>query len=104
MNFINFDEEISKIRVRLGNAIDGIFIENGNVDVIECEDESLMVSLSEGNTNVISVQFDENIKSTVVVTKDENNSTTDIHDVMDLSTDDMVAIYEFVWYELKEKK
>ncbi len=95
-NFINFEEQVGKIRISLAQQTEELFKENQNITVLDCNGEGLAISTADGTQNVVSIGYD----GEGVFTKTESG---EVHDLMDLDTDDMVAIYENVWYQLKEK-
>lgn len=96
-NFINFEEQVGKIRVNLANSTEALFKELNHIEVLNCGDEGLAITTSEGTQDVASIGYD--IEGGVYV----KTESGEVHDYMDLDTDDMVAIYENVWYQLKEK-
>lgn len=97
-NFIDFEEQVGKIRVSVAQQTEELFKENGNIQTItlECNGEGLAISTADGIWDVSSIGYD----GEGVFVKTESG---EVHDHMDLDTDDMVAIYENVWYQLKEK-
>lgn len=96
-NFIDFEKQVGNIRLRLAHEIESLFKELNRVEVLNCADEWLGITTSEGTQNVASIGYD--IEGGVYV----KTESGEVHDYMDLDTDDMVAIYENVWYQLKEK-
>ena len=95
-NFIDYSEQIGKIRVNLANNTESLFKELNHIEVLNCADEGLAITTSEGTQDVASIGCD--IEGVYVKTE-----SGEIHNYMDLDTDDMVAIYENVWYQLNEK-
>lgn len=96
-NFINFEEQVGKIRVRLAHETEILFKELNRVEVLDCTGEGVAISTADGTQDVTSIGYD--IGGSVYV----KTESGEVHDHMDLDTDDMVAIYEHVWYQLKEK-
>jgi hypothetical protein len=96
-NFINFEERVGKIRIEATQQTEELFKENGNIQVIATGDEGLAISTVDGTQDVASIGYDH---EGGVYVKTESG---EVHDLMDLETDDIVAIYEHVWYQLKEK-
>ncbi len=96
-NFINFEEQVGKIRINLANSTESLFKELNRIEVLDCTGEGLAISTAEGTQDVTSIGYD--IGGSVYV----KTESGEVHDYMDLDTDDMVAIYENVWYQLKEK-
>jgi hypothetical protein len=96
-NFINFEERVGKIRVEATQQTEELFKENQNITVLDCNSEGLGISTADGTQDVASIGYDN---EGGVYVKTESG---EVHDLMDLETDDIVAIYENVWYQLKEK-
>jgi hypothetical protein len=96
MEFINFEEQVGKIRVSVAQQIENLFEVNNNVVVLDCGGEGLSISTADGTQDIASVGYDNDS----VFVKTESG---DVYDVMDLDTDDMVAIYENVWYQFVQK-
>jgi hypothetical protein len=95
-NFRNFEEQVIAIRVAIVEETEELFKENPEQQNLECGGEGLSISMADGYQDVERIIYDP---SSTVWVKTENG----VHDLMDLETDDMVAIYENVWYQLKEK-
>jgi hypothetical protein len=96
-NFTNFEQQVGLIRIEIDQQINNLFKEAPYTISLDCKGEGLSISSNDGTQDVTSI--DHNNDSGVTITTDSN----EVHDLMDLDTDDMVAIYENVWYQLKEK-
>ncbi len=94
-NFINFEELVGGIRVRLAHETEGIL---RNVEPIICSDEDSLVYITtvDGVKKIAEISYSDNSVKLLSMGSAE-------YDFMDLETDDMVAIYEYVYYVLFEK-
>ena len=96
-NFTNFEQQVGLIRIEIDRQISNLFKETPDIISLDCKGEGLSISTSEGTQDVTSIDYNSDSGVTVMTDCDE------VHDLMDLDTDDMVAIYENIWYQLKEK-
>lgn len=96
MYFIDFEQQVGKIRVRLAHETDLLFKNSPSTNEVACKDDYVAITTAEGTEAVSTISYDGN--STFVTTK-----SGEVHDFMDLDTDDMVAIYEYVYYAIYDK-
>jgi hypothetical protein len=97
-NFINFEEQIGKLRVQATKQTEELFKENHNIQTLNTDDSGLGITTVDGTQFIASIGYDD---EGGVYVKTESG---EVHDLMDLETDDIVAIYEQVWYQFKEKE
>ena len=92
-NYTDFNEEVGKIRVRLAQQTEALLKPAIPPTIYNCKNEGVAISTAEGTMNVETIGYDNG----GVFVKTE---TGEVWDYMDLDTDDMVAIYEHVWYQI----
>lgn len=97
MNFIDFEQQVSKIRVRLAHEIDLLFKNSPSTNEVACKDDYVAITTADGPHVVSTINYDGN--GTFVTTQSD-----EVHDFMDLDTDDMVALYEYVYYAIYDKE
>ena len=96
MYFIDFEQQVGKIRVRLAHETDLLFKNSPSTNEVACKDDYVAITTAEGSEAVSAINYDGN--GTFVTTK-----SGEVHDFMDLDTDDMVALYEYVYYAIYDK-
>lgn len=92
-NYTDFLEEVGKIRVRLAQQTEALLKPAIPPAIYNCKNEGVAISTAEGTMNVETIGYDNG----GVFVKTE---TGEVWDYMDLDTDDMVEIYEHVWYQI----
>jgi hypothetical protein len=98
-NFIDFNERLSKLRVDLMRATEALMkSDQPPFTQFDVTDEGLAISTAEGTLDVETIAYEPFNKTVMVKT-----ATGDVWDYSDLETDDMVAIYEHVYYQVYEK-
>ena len=98
-NFIDFNERLGKLRVDLMKATEAL-MKSDQPPFIEFDvsDEGLAISTAEGTQDVQTIAYDFMSKSVTLKT-----TAGEVWDYADLETDDMVAVYENVYYQVYEK-
>ncbi len=96
-NFIDFNERVSNLRIDLMRATEALMKSEqppfAQYDVL---DEGIAISTADGTLDVQTIFYDQ---SSVCV----KTTTGEIWEYSDLETDDMVAIYESIYYLVYEK-
>ena len=92
-NFINFEEQVSSIRINASQEIDRLFIEN-NIDNIQID--SVFINSENGIVEITECEY---VDGSGVTLTDEFSVS---HMLMDLDTDDIIAIYEEIWFNLNK--
>jgi hypothetical protein len=87
-HFLNFNEEVGRIRK---NMVAEIYSMMNSLLAIECNKGDFGATLSDGDHTVTNVRL--TLADCVVIVTEEGNEV----DVTELSTDDMVALYEFIF-------
>ena len=89
--FLNFDEEIRRIRLNMVLNVESMVSGDPAVD---CRGKHVMITATDGEQKVATI-FQE-LMGTTVCLKTEDGLCVDF---TELNTDDMVAIYEFLFNE-----
>jgi hypothetical protein len=98
-NFIDFNEQLTRLRVDLMRATEALMkTDQPPFTSLSTADEGLAISTAEGTLDVESIYYNFLEKSVQLKT-----STGEIWEYSDLETDDMVAIYENIYYQIYEK-
>jgi hypothetical protein len=98
-NFIDFNERLSKLRVDLMRATEALMkSDQPPFAEFDVEGEGLAISTAEGTQDIKTI-FYENLSKVVCI----KTTSGEVWDYSDLETDDMVAIYEHVYYQVYEK-
>jgi len=96
-NFIDFNERVSNLRIDLMRAAEALMKSEqppfAQYDVL---DEGIAISTADGTLDVQTIFYDQ---SSVCL----KTTTGEIWEYSDLETDDMVAIYESIYYLVYEK-
>jgi len=96
-NFIDFNERVSNLRIDLMRATEALMKSEqppfAQYDVL---DEGIAISTADGTLDVQTIFYDQ---SSVCL----KTTTGEIWEYSDLETDDMVAIYESIYYLVYEK-
>ena len=96
-NFIDFNERLTKMRVDLMRATEALVkTEQPPFAQFDVSNEGLAISTAEGTQDVQTIFYDQ---STVCL----KTTAGEIWEYSDLDTDDMVAIYEHIYYQVYEK-
>jgi len=96
-NFIDFNERVSNLRIDLMRATEALMkSEQPPVAQYDVLDEGIAISTADGTLDVQTIFYDQ---SSVCV----KTTTGEIWEYSDLETDDMVAIYESIYYLVYEK-
>jgi len=94
--FIDFmEDQIGKIRLAINKEVEAMMEPIGELD---CINMGIGITNDNGNVDVSTIFYDYFNKCVCV--KDETGL---IHDMMDLDTDSMNAIYEHVYYRLYQQ-
>lgn len=93
MNFIDYGKQVNDIRVDLLRDIDELMI---NGEEIDASADYLAIADIEHGTLGVQTIFD-NFGTKVLKTE-----TGSVVDIADLETDDLVAIYEYLYNETQE--
>ena len=97
-NFIDFNERLTKMRVDLMRATEALVkTEQPPFAQFDVSNEGLAISTAEGTQDVQTIFYDP---STTVWLKTKSG---EVWEYSDLDTDDMVAIYEHIYYQVYEK-
>ena len=98
-NFIDFNGLVIRLRRDLIRATEALMkTDQAPFTSLSAVGEGLAISTAEGTQDVETIYYD--FLSNVVQLK---TSTGEIWDYSDLETDDMVAIYENIYYQIYEK-
>jgi hypothetical protein len=98
-NFIDFNERLSKLRVDLMRATEALMkSDQPPFAEFDVSDEGLAISTAEGTLDIQTIAYDFMSKSVMLKTE-----SGEVWDYADLETDDMVAVYENVYYQVYEK-
>jgi hypothetical protein len=101
-NFIDFNEQLTRLRVDLMRATEALMkTYQPPFTSLSTVGEGLAISTAEGTLDVETIYYDflSHIEGNVLL----KTSTGEIWDYSDLETDDMVAIYENIYYQMYEK-
>jgi len=98
MVFTDFSGTIGQVRTKMGIAVDNLMAETSGM--LNVEDSDLRISWSDGELDVQTIALDTTGEVPLTYVKTHSGKAIDF---MELSTDDMVAIYEHIWYRVKEK-
>jgi len=97
-NFIDFNEQLTRLRVDLMRATEALMkTDQPPFTSLSAVGEGLSISTAEGTLDVETIYYD--FLGQVIL----KTSTGEIWDYSDLETDDMVAIYENIYYQIYEK-
>lgn len=98
-NFIDFNEKIVNMRVDLMRATEALLkTDQPPFTQLDVKDEGLAISTTEGTLDVQTIFYDQFTSNVYLKT-----TTGEIWEYSDLDTDDMVAIYENIYYQMYEK-
>jgi uncharacterized protein YprB with RNaseH-like and TPR domain len=98
-NFIDFNEQLTNLRVDLMRATEALMkTYQPPFTSLSTVGEGLAISTAEGTLDVETIYYDFLGQAVQLKT-----STGEIWDYSDLDTDDMVAIYENIYYQMYEK-
>jgi hypothetical protein len=98
-NFIDFNEQLTNLRVDLMRATEALMkTYQPPFTSLSAVGEGLAISTAEGTLDVETIYSDFLGQAVQLKT-----STGEIWDFSDLETDDMVAIYENIYYQMYEK-
>ena len=98
-NFIDFNEQLTNLRVDLMRATEALMkTDQPPYTSLFVVGEGLAISTAEGTLDVETIYYDFLGQAVQLKT-----STGEIWDYSDLDTDDMVAIYENIYYQMYEK-
>ena len=98
-NFIDFNEQLTRLRVDLMRATEVLMkTYQPPFTSLSTVGEGLAISTAEGTLDVETIYYDFLGQAVQLKT-----STGEIWDYSDLDTDDMVAIYENIYYQMYEK-
>ena len=99
MNFIDFNEQLTRLRVDLMRATEVLMkTDQPPFTSLSAVGEGLAISTSDGTQDVETIYYD--LFSQAVQLK---TSAGEIWNYSDLETDDMVGIYENIYYQIYEK-
>ena len=99
MNFIDFNEQLTRLRVDLMRATEALMkTDQPPYTSLFVVGEGLSISTAEETQDVETIYYD--LFSQAVQLK---TSTGEIWNYSDLETDDMVAIYDNIYYQMYEK-
>lgn len=87
--FLNFDEEVRRIRTNMVMNVESMVSGDPAVD---CRGKHVMITTTDGE-QAVSTIFQELMGTTVCLKTEEGLCV----DFSELNTDDMVAIYEFLF-------
>lgn len=97
-NFIDFNERLSQLRVDLMRATDSLMkSDQPPFAQYDVSGEGLAISTADGTQDVQTIFYD--LSGTVCL----KTTAGEIWEYSDLETDDMVAIYENIYYQVYEK-
>lgn len=98
-NFIDFNEQLTRLRVDLMRATEALMkTDQPPFTSLSAVGEGLAISTAEGTEDVETIYYD--LFSQAVQLK---TSAGEIWNYSDLETDDMVAIYDNIYYQIYEK-
>jgi hypothetical protein len=98
-NFIDFNEQLTNLRVDLIRATEALMkTYQPPFTSLSTVGEGLAISTAEGTQDVETIYYDFLGQAVQLKT-----SAGEIWDYSDLETDDMVAIYENIYYQMYEK-
>ena len=89
-HFLDFQEEVGKIRLNINKEVEGLM---ESAETLDCRDTGVAITHDCENQNVSTIFKD--ILGNGVTVKTESGTCVDF---IELSTDDMVAIYEHIHY------
>lgn len=98
-NFIDFNEHLGKLRVDLIKATEALMKrEQPPFAQIDVSEEGLAITSAEGTQDIQTIFYDKMCPGVCLKT-----TSGEVWDYADLETDDMVAIYEHIYYVCYEK-
>jgi hypothetical protein len=101
-NFIDFNEQLTRLRIDLIRATEALMkTYQPPYTSLSTVGEGLAISTADGALDVETVYYD--FLSPIEGNVQLKTSTGEIWDFSDLETDDMVAIYENIYYQMYEK-
>lgn len=92
--YVDFFGQVSLMRENIYNSIKNLFIGH---QIKSCQISDTFITTIKGNVEIMKCIYKENEGLYII---DEFDA---IEDLTNLQTEDMIAIYDSIWYELMEQ-